>query len=138
MEGQTDLISVNKGGDICAFLVPLSMTSTRRDDRLPLPGKKCNTSWPPLQVILLSDGSVTRHLKLMTNLDVKVVSRLLLVMDGDSWQNELMEVCNISWAREPSDGRGTPQACLSTSIAHLTMSAEKWQAVQSDFEANQS
>ena len=27
-----------------------------------------------LQVILLSDGSVTRHLQLMTNLDVKVVS----------------------------------------------------------------
>lgn len=31
-----------------------------------------------LQVILLSDGSVTRHLKLMTGLDVKVVSCLVL------------------------------------------------------------
>ena len=31
------------------------------------------------QVILLSDGSVTRHLKLLTGQDVKVVSLLLAI-----------------------------------------------------------
>lgn len=46
-----------------------------------------------LQVILLSDGSVTRHLKLMTNLDVIAVSSsVVTIFIGSKW--EVSTSCN--------------------------------------------